>query len=388
MKKLIVLFAVAVMALPQLAHAIAMKTNIADSFPSFGRSVRALGMGNAMLSAKGIDQNAMFYNPSAIADYEGEVTYYTGLIPPAFEFNYSAIALTKDLFNLKDDLDKATTASAKTNVFRNFVDKHVGSSYDLDVRLPLFGAYNRYFSVALLSDNRMGISFRNRAFPNYEIRATSISGVGLGSAYALFEDTLEIGAMAKVLYGIENEQIITIADILSGNMDNFKWKYWKRGMGVGFDVGAKYQVPDFGQDWIDTLRPAVAVTYQDIGNTKFRWMKKNGAPSRLDQSVSAGFSLNPVFGAVETSLNVDFRQLNLKQEFILKLNAGIEARFPERYGMKPSLRAGCNQGYPTVGGGIQIGFFNWDVAFYGKELGESTREKGAYRLASEWSYRF
>lgn len=365
------------------ALASANDTHIGNTYPLLGRGMRPLGMGNAFLAMKGTDENAMFYNPAAIRDYSNELKINTGLIPvPAFAFNYGTINLVKDTFNFKDALDAETTDSGKIRAFNDFVNQHVGEFHDFEIHFPIIGMYNRYFSVSLISDDKLAISFRDRAFKNFEISSFNLNGVALGSAIGLFDETLEIGAVVKILYGIENARIITTNDILINNFDDFKWSNWKRGLGIGGDVGAKYSVPDFGIDFIDTIKPTLAVTYQNIGKTRFKFMQKNGGPEALPQSVSAGLGFHPIIGPVETSILVDFRELNIREDFIMKLNAGVEARFPERIGLKTALRAGVNQGYPTVGGSLDVWKLRWDVAYFGKELGQYTREKCGYRIGT------
>ncbi len=386
MKK-IYLLALFLMAVAPLT-AFAEPTTIGSEFPTLGRGVRPLGMGNAFLTMKGTDANVLFYNPASISDFGNEIEWTTGFIPPQLDLNVKAIQLIKDVVNFKKDLNKQNTDSARIDTFNNFVNSHAGNFYGLDVTMPMIGAHNRYFAASLITDSRFDISFRNRAFPNFEIRSRNLAGVALGTALPLFDDTLSIGVSAKVLYGVENEQIITSGDILNNNFDEFKWGNWKRGLAIGADVGAKYQIPDFGQDWIDTLQPTVAVSYQNIGQTRFYFMKKNGGPTNLPQDVSAGFGIHPIIGFVETSFMFDFRELNMNEDFWLKLNFGAEARFPKRLGMRPAIRAGVHQGYPAVGAGLEAGPFIWNVAFYGMELGQYTRQKASYRIANEFSWRF
>lgn len=390
MKKTLLIIAIGIMLTPSLLFA--EKTHIANTYPIIGRSIRALGMGNALLGMKGIDSDTspLFYNPAAIHDYSGDLKWTTGLLPvPPFEFNYGTINLIRDVFDFKDDVRRATTDSGKIDVFNSFVNKHIGEFHDLALHVPLVGAHNRYFSASLISDDNIGISFRNRAFPNFEIKATSYTGVAVGGAYGFLDDeSLEVGAAMKVLYGVTNEQVVTVSDILQNNFDDFKWSNWKRGLGLGFDLGVKYKIPDFNQGWLDILEPTVAVTYQNIGKTRFIAMKKNGGPDALPQSVSAGVGIHPTFGSIETSFLIDIREINIKEDFLMKLNVGAEARFPKRFALKPSVRAGVNQGYPTVGAGLEIWKVTWNIAFFGKELGEVTREKGGYRLASEFIWAF
>ncbi|MBI2092668.1 MAG: hypothetical protein HYY43_06975 [Deltaproteobacteria bacterium] len=366
---------------------LAEKTHIGNTYPSLGRGIRPLGMGNAFLTMKGDDENTIFYNPAAIRDYSNDTRFITNLPVPVVEINWSVIQLTKDLFDFAGDIDDAGSDSATIDTFQTFVDNHTGKFYSLEARTNLIGAYNRYFYVTVPYDSKLGVSFRQSFVPNFEIKSTGLAGVVVGSGYGFFEDTLTIGAAVKTLYGVENEQIITTSDILASSLDEFKWNGWKRGIGIGGDVGVKYEIYDFGQDWIDTLRPTVAVTYQNIGDTKFRLMKKNGAPDKLPQSVSAGIGFFPVFGDVHTALLVDVREINIKEDFLMKLNAGAEAKFPLIIG-KPAIRGGLNQGYPTGGVGFEIGKLVWNMAFFGKEVGETTRQKGGYRLANEFTWRF
>lgn len=387
-KVVLLLAMVALFLVPTIASA--EKTNFANTYPSLGRGVRPLGMGNAFLTMKGTDQNALFYNPAAIRDFPGDIKFTTSMLPaPPFEFNYSIIQLTKDIFDFQDDLDASTTSSGDIDLFRDFVDKHIGSFYSLELQTPIIGAYNRYFAVNLISNEKFGVSFRNRAFPNFEIRSTNVAGIAIGSAYGFLEERLEVGAAAKFLYGVENQQIITTTDILTDSFgDEFKWKSWKRGLGIGFDLGVKYEIHDFGQDWIDMLKPTIAIVYQNVGKTRFSFMKKNGGPEALPQSVGAGIGIHPTLGTIETSLCVDFRELNVKEDFLLKLNVGAEARFPSFGILKPYLRGGLNQGYPTVGAGLDIWKATWNVAFFGKEVGNTTHQKGGYRIANEFSWKF
>lgn len=364
------------------------KTHFSDTTPFLYRGVRPLGMGNAFLAMKGSDVYALYYNPAAIRDYEANVTYSTGLLPvPPFELSYSAINLTRDLWSFKSDLDDAATTSDKIDVFNDFVNKHIGEFNEFEIHLPLIAAFNKYFFVGIINEDEFGISFRNRAFTNFEIRATGYGGLTLGSAYGFFDDLLELGVAVNVLYGVQNSRIITTGDILANSFTDYKWDNWARGLGIGADVGVKFQIPDFGSDIMDTLKPTVAVTYQNIGNTKFRWLKHNGAPYSIPQSVSAGIGISPLIGVMETNLLVDFREINIKEDFLLKLNAGAEVKFPFWWG-QPSFRVGANQGYPAFGAGIKLWKMTWNTAFYGRELGQYTREKMGWRMANEFIWNF
>lgn len=371
-------------------EAIAEDTNISDTFPSIGRGVRPLGMGNAFLSMKVQDENALFYNPATIRNFSNETKFTTGFLPaPVFEINFEVITLVQDILDFSDDLDNSSSDSGDVSTFEDFVDQSIGKFYSSEIRIPIFGVYNKFFALSVISDNKLGVSFRNRAFPNFELMAKSYSGIAVGGAYGVLCDTLTFGLAMKFLYAIENQQVITISDILTDALGQFGWSDWKRGLGIGVDLGVWYQFPDFDIGILDELQPTIAITYQDIGHTRFPLMNTSaGRPEHIPQSISLGFGVHPTFGPVDMSFLVDFRELNRDSDFLMKLNIGVEARFPKRYGFKPSVRVGLNQGYPTVGAGIEIWKLVWNVAFFGKEVGESTYSKGGYRFANEFTWRF
>ena len=54
----------------------------------------------------------------------------------------------------------------------------------------------------------------------------------------------------------------------------------------------------------------------------------------------------------------------IDQAFFAKIRMGIQARIKV-----VSLRTGINQGYPTVGAGLSLGFVDLDYAFFGREEG-------------------
>ena len=309
-------------------------TSIPNQFPGVGRSIRPLGMGNAYLTTKGDDETQFFYNPSSINDQE---KFKIGFFNPAFSLTTSTIGLIKDIKDLSDDLSGATDAQ-QTNTFDTFFDTHLSQS---------------------------------------------TAGVAGGTAYNFLDETLQVGVGVKILYRAVFSEILTTSDAIGDSFgDTFKFSNWRKGYGVGADLGAKYHVPDFGKKSLEFLKPVVGATYQDIGNTRF----SGGAPS-IPQSLSAGASINPEFGFCDISVLADFREINRKQDLLMKTHFGTEARFGKNWKwFKPSLRAGLNQGYPAVGAGLKLLFLRWNVAYFGEEVGATTRQKGSYRLATSLNF--
>ncbi|MBU4485191.1 hypothetical protein KKA47_07220 [bacterium] len=383
---LLVIFSL--IAVPTISSA--AETNIANEYPSLNRGARPLAMGNAFLTMKGTDDNAAFYNPAAINDFEG--FHFSFGANPFIDLSTSIYTLTKDVIDLSKDLGDVTADSDKTTIFQDFTTKHIGDFQYLNVGYPLIAFRHHFFYLGVITDSRTSISLRNQAFTNFEFKMRNDAGVYLGGAHSFFFDDLQIGLGLKVLYRAGIEDVITADSILASDdlTDDLGWSQWKKGIGVGADLGVKYQVPDFGVDILDTLKPTVAATYQDIANTRF-----SGGAENTPQSVSVGVGIHPTLGdfhaslgETEASIVADFRELNQKKHWLNKFHAGAEIRFPTLAKvLKPSLRAGTNQGYLAAGAGFEFIALRYrpiiNFAYYGEELGEVNHEKSSYRLAAE-----
>jgi len=357
-------------------------TSIPDNYPSLGRGIRPLGMGNAFLSMKGTDDNALYYNPAAINDFDRNIDFR--MPSPIVDFNTGMIDTVKDVFDLADDLDKETSDSGKTTTFNTFFNNHVGDFNSVNLLLPFFGVQHKRIAASVVLDSRSTISLRNRAFPNFELKTRNDGGVIVGGAHGFFFDDLQVGAAVKFLYRVGLEEIITMNDILAGSLDSqIGLDQWKKGFGVGGDVGVKYKVYDFESSVMEFLQPTVAATWQDVGNTRF----SGGAPNTR-QSMSAGFGIHPELGPAQFSILADFREINQKQDLMKKMHAGVEARFKELLFTETAIRGGVNQGYPTAGLSLDWPVFGIDVAFYGEEVGKTTRQKAVYHLATALNFVF
>ena len=339
-------------------------------------------MGNAFIAMPGMDENAPFYNPAAINDYKKELNFR--LISPVLDFSTSVISLTKDVIDMSKDINGLSDSdtSGKVERFRTFVNKHVGEFNAIDVRLPLIQVMHKWFALSVLADSRNTFSLRNRSFVNVEIQSRSDVGVVLGGAWSFFEDQMQVGLNVKPLYRGSIDRTITTDDII--NNPNFSdIVSIKRGLGVGFDLGLKGKIPTFEMAWLDYIKPTVALTWQDIGNTRFQ----GGAPSTR-QSISTGFALHHDFNGWEVHVANDFRQMNQDIGFLQMWNIGAEVFAPQLGFFRPSIRIGGNQGYITAGTSLDLRFFKLEFATYGEESGKFSSQKQLRRLAANLSFGF
>lgn len=370
---LIIAFA---MAWPMPVHA--KDTGIGDEYPGIMRGVRPLGMGNAFAAMPGTDFNAQFYNPAAINDFEKKRHYL--FINPQADFDTGIFSMIKDVLDLKDDLNAAADDSAKIDVFDTFTQAHAGQFNQVSSNMPLFHIRHKYYAAGLVFNTRSIISLRNQAFPNFEVKSTNHAGAVGGGAYAFFDDTLQVGGNLKVLYGVGIEDQITSSDITNRSIGAILgWNNWRKGVGVGVDLGSKYKLP-FAQD---LLQPTLAVVIQDVAHTRF-----TGGVNEIPMSLTAGAGIFPKIKDIQLAILADFREISQRIGILKKLHFGVEAKFPEVIHTKFSVRAGCNQGYPAAGFSAEWPIVALNFAFYGEEMGEFKRSKASYRLASQLTFGF
>ncbi len=363
-------------------------SSIASESPILARGTRPLGMGNAFLAMPGTDENAMFYNPAAINDYEKK--FHFRFLSPTFDISTGSIGLLKDVFDLANDIDDQTTSAGKISTFRTFVNQHTGQFESVGFHLPLVQVMHKWFSIALLADSRNTVSFRNRSFTNIEIMSQSDFGVNLGGAYAFFDDRLQTGLNLKIIHRLSVDQAITTNDIVNNaTFDDTLPR--RRATGVGVDLGLKYRMPTFGISVFEWLNPAFGFTWQDVGNTRFA-----GLVPDTEQSVSIGTTVSHQFGSNEVpvknwnwSFATDVREMNQDSTFAKKINFGTELQFPQYWGFfRPAVRVGANQLYFSGGTTLDFKYAKLEFATYGEEAGKFSRNKQLRRINGSLSFGF
>ena len=73
----------------------AQTVTIPAEHPSLMRGVRPIGMGNAFIAMPGTDENAPFYNPDAINDYEKQLHFK--FISPTVDLSPEALLRSRTL---------------------------------------------------------------------------------------------------------------------------------------------------------------------------------------------------------------------------------------------------------------------------------------------------
>lgn len=368
------------------AQAFTQQTNIRDRWPNLGMGLRPVGMGSAFLTMPGTDINSQFYNVASTDDFKQDWKFsFMNLSADSTKETYS---IFKDAKNMGTDISNSTTTAGKVSAFQTFFNNHVGQYAESNIRLPVFGMQTKHLTFTLIGEGNEVISLRNRSFPNFQFRSVNDAGVMVSTAFEVpFIEGLQVGVGVKGLYRIMIDKIVTTADIIASAklQDIIGLKQFSKGIGVGVDLGAKYTLPIW-----DSWAPVLAVSYQDIGNTRFKAFKSNigGAPQQTPQTVNIGVGVHPELADFKLHLEFATTELNRKESFIIKTHGGAELEFPRVGILKIALRAGANQGYAS--GGASLGFpgFKLNLAAWGEEVGQYTREQGVYHYGAELAFQF
>lgn len=348
------------------------QTLVQRAGPRVMNGTRPLGMGNAFAAVKGTDENAMFYNPAAINDYEKKVHFQ--FVLPTVDFSYKSIPFfTNDIPNLADDIDAAATNGAKINVFDAFAASNTGRYEEVGVRGNVAVMMHKYITAALIYDSQGVAALLNPASSTVDIEVVTTAGLQVGTAYSFFEDHLQAGLAVKFLGRHLVDQTITQRDVTTNNNFDDVIDFKAFGFGIGFDIGFKGAPPVNGKVW-DYLKPQFAFTIQDVGHTRFF----AGDPvGKQKQSMTFGYALHPDFWKLKSTFAMDFRDLEYRGEFLTKFHVGYELTWPEisKVLRSVSARVGINQAYLTAGLGFDFKYFKLNMATYGREIARQSIQK-------------
>lgn len=340
--------------------------------PRSMRGVRALGMGDAFVAIKGTDENAIWYNPAAINDYDTHPEFQ--FLLPTVEFSYKAINFfASDLKDLASDISDATTDRAKIDRFDQFAASNTGRYEEVGVRGNLVTMMHKYITASLFYESNGVIALTNAASSTIDIEVLSQVGLNVGTAYSFFDDHLQAGIGVKFIERHLIDQTLTQRDIVVNDDfgDNFQLKQF--GFGIGVDFGLKGKLPIDTELW-NKLDPTFAVTIQDIGDTRFF----AGDPvGKQKQSTTFGTAISPKIGPFETNFAMDIRDLEYRTDFLNKFHFGTEWVLADisKVLRSVSLRAGFNQAYWTAGFGLDFKYFKLNAATYGREIARNTIQK-------------
>lgn len=346
--------------------------------PRSMRGVRALGMGDAFSALKGTDENAIWYNPAAINDYDTHPEFQ--FVLPTVEFSYKAIDFfVTDVRDLAKDISDATTSTAKVNRFNQFANSNTGRYEEVGVRGNLVTMMHKYITASVFYETNGVVALTNPASSTVDIEALTQFGLNVGTAHAFFDDHLQVGVGVKFIERHLIDQTLTQRDIANNDDFGDNFNLTEFGFGIGVDFGLKGKLPIDAELW-NKLDPSFALTIQDIGDTRFF----AGDPvGKQKQSTTFGSAISPKIGPFETNFAIDIRDLEYRTDFLNKFHFGTEWTLADisKILRSVSLRAGFNQAYWTAGFGMDFKYFKLNAATYGREIARNTIQKESRMFA-------
>ncbi|MEK7399875.1 MAG: conjugal transfer protein TraF [Candidatus Poribacteria bacterium] len=371
------------------------------------RGVRAMGMGNAF-NAISDDSDSAYYNPAGMTSIRKVKVYIQPVrLVPTVDF-FEEI---KDINDLRDDIEAISDSSdplgdpsLKDERIR-LMDKFEGltkesvaldGGFPIMVMIPLhvknFGAtlgiFGHGWSVSQIKVMKQGL---NWADPIVGILDDSVfyrlmgeSSYGLSSAVkfpiAILPLNLSVGlSVARTNRWILTDQddLIQVQDLLSidgpdgikGTADDFKNLYFDPEdplssivMGSGFNINAGVMA-SIGDD-----AARVGLTFRNIvGKINYNAIKDE-IPDKL-AGISASVNLakipSPDVPMIDAIVSGGIDDMNSDDS---KARIGFELTWRPVSIFALSGRIGSNDGFLTLGAGLQLLFFDLDYAFYGDSI--------------------
>jgi len=234
------------------------------------------------------------------------------------------------------------------------------------------------------------------------IKANTYAELGVGHSRPFLDNTLIVGAKAKVLMGFANfdahirdmkvnagldEWVIRSHATLDGSapglyptfdeedkFDSYEWKesFGIPGMGLGFDLGATYALSGLADltdgTWADILnRLTVSLAFTDLGFIS--WSKSNSShlySSLEDEVITGNFEID--FDDNNSSLQDDIDKIKDKFEEIIEFKEG-EAK-SRTTGLRTNMNIGIE--YEILKEKLSAGFLSTTYFNSSKNVTEAT----------------
>ncbi len=143
-----------------------------------------------------------------------------------------------------------------------------------------------------------------------------------------------------------------------------------------FDLSPSPFTYDYKRTLAGVYDPAVALLERNRVNDRFAL-----APS---YRVGVAYVAPSFLGLLkQTGIAIDYVSLAeplVEQDFLTRLHIGVQAHLPFL-----AIRAGMNQGYPTFGAGVALGFIRLDYAYFGYEEGRTPGQNPGWNHAVQLS---
>lgn len=334
-------------------------TGRAGELFEYQRPISALGTGGVYLPWVE-DTDAPMWNP-ALLNEVNELSWKVA------DITFGANG--KDLFDTYTAV--SNSGCSGTACYSQYYGKPIRATYfgDTSLTMPHWGF------TGFMGGRVEGI-LHNPAFPTMNMTYLSDYGFVSGFGFGLLPG-VSGGVSLKRISRRGGDQELSLSTLTSASA-SFLDDFDQRGTGYGFDLALMWRTPEQVP-----LRLSAVADWQDVGSTAFLVdPAAQVAPDRIQDNLSVGFGAVMDLPGLDWKAGMEYRHINLQGEQLgKKLHFGTELGLP-----LVDLRAGLNQGYPTIGLGMDLFFMRFDLASYTEELGVYPGQTPSQRVDATLSF--
>ncbi len=340
--------------------------------------IRSMGVGGTYLYPTD-DEMVILNNPSGLALIEGNRFYFPSFVlsstKAVYDLSYGdKKEVVEDIQNLEFSEDVLKTLYGLRGTFAWTGPIYLGYTGN-GIGLLIYNTSDMLLRIK----QSAGIPYASLDFDS-EIGITAGVGFEIPVVLLLESRRLYGGVNFKYIirkrYYNDRMSILQVVDLVDDPSKFFsEVDYHLGGIGIGSDISLYWRGENIDYVFV----------FQDWFSTRFSWKKyvvQDGKDVELEEPISDTV-VNPSldFGVVwrmkrflfiPSFFLSNFRFIGeihgvdrLRDNFFLKLHFGAEVKIFQFLW----IRAGLNQGYPTVGVGIDLDYLRIDAAIFTEELG-------------------
>ncbi len=354
-------------------------------------STRAMGMGNAF-TALADDHNALFYNPAALALRErGNMHFFLrgGYDPGLFDF-------------IGEIGDVEGTESEKAEALTDLIESKYGSHFGNPLfALGGFWVRPNWGMAFLPADINLDLALHRQVGPMINVStyvdSTFVYGYGQSVDWLGANHPLALGATVKAVHRVYIGESVSVASLAAGD-DVVDADFAKEGMTFDVDLGTLYSppIPESGPfRFLQYMKPTFAVVVRNVLDYGFPLQlgltgDSPGEPPPLQRRIDLGSVYQlPQLWVFDPRFSVDLRNiLHDNWSFKKGLHVGAEFYWTMFNWWKGHWAAGLNQGHLSLGLGAKMAFFQFDLAYWGEEVGTPSAPNKSERFMLELSLDF
>jgi hypothetical protein len=326
------------------------------------QSVRSSGMGGLRITTGLYDEN--FYgNPARVT---ANPKWKVQLPDPMVESSMDGLGSMGDLLGGSDGLNAFTD--------------HAGENLHARVQMVFPAFYipgeENFWAFGVISSAQVDLNLRE----SYQVEPDTVIDIGPALTYGrkfLDNKELSVGVTLHATYRIATGNGFSFADIISGQKSLAPSESASDGGHIDFDLGATYDLPMQWQEFSFTT----ALVFNNIlggfhDHIHFNLIDNPTSPTPISQPFTVGFGIvakkKEFWTFTDFLLGLEFLDIgNSRGSFFKTLHLGTEGKI----GIM-AARLGINQGYISIGLGLDLTALQLDLSWYGEEL---TPNVGGYQ---------